>query len=215
MVKAIIFDVDGVLLDTVPYHYKAWKKLFKEQNIKFTFADYLLKVNGIPRKNGLKNIIPHLEEKELEILSQKKQDYFLELVTKYPPPPLPGVIPILKIFKKKGIKLAAASSSKNVSLLLKRSGLTIYLSAIISGNDFKKPKPDPELFILASKRIKVKPSECAVIEDAAIGIEAAKNGKMQTIGILTSNDKLIKNIADLTIKSFLEKDKILEFILRI
>lgn len=211
-IKAAIFDVDGVLLNTVPYHFKAWKRLFSEQGINFTFQDYLQKVNGIPRLSGISNMMPHLNKKALEILASEKQSYFSELVTENPPKPLSGVIKILQKLKKNKTKLAAASSSKNAPQLLEKAGLSKYFNAIVGGHDFTRSKPDPELFLVASKKININPRNCVVIEDAAIGIQAAKNAKMKTIGVLSSNDPEIKNIADITIKSLREVEKILNFI---
>lgn len=212
-INAIIFDVDGVLLNTVPYHFRAWKKLFNEQGINFSFKDYLDKVNGIPRVNGILNIMPHLKGTVLlDQLATKKQQYFRDSILKDKPRSLPGVIPILKALRRMGIKLAAASSSKNAPLLLKLTNLANYFPVIISGNDFKKSKPDPEIFLTASKKVGVHPRNCIVVEDARIGIEAAKNAHMKTIGVLTTNDKAIIGFADITLPSFKSQKKLLNFI---
>lgn len=211
-IKAAIFDVDGVLLDTVPYHFKAWKKLFEEQGIKFTFNDYLLKVNGLPRITGIKNIIKSKNLNLLEHLANQKQKYFTEFVLNKPPQPLEGALELINELFKKNIKLAAASSSKNAPLLLESSGLSSYLSVIVGGMDFKKPKPDPEIFLTASNELDVPPFNSVVFEDAFLGIIAAKKANMKTIGLLTSNDKNIKKEADITIKSLKQKLEILSFV---
>lgn len=211
-IKAVIFDVDGVLLNTIPHHFKAWKKLFTEQGINFTFQDYLDKVNGIPRLSGISNIMPHLNKKDLEILASKKQSYFSKLITENPPKPLGGVVNLLKELKKNKIKLAAASSSKNAAQLLEKAGLSKYFDVIVGGHDFTKSKPDPDLFLVASKKINISPNNCIVVEDASIGVQAAKNANMKTVGILTSNDPGIKIIADITLKSLREIRKVLNFI---
>lgn len=210
--KAVIFDVDGVLINTVPYHFKAWKKMFKEEGVNFTFKDYLDKVNGVPRLQGIKNILKGAREKRILTLAERKQLYLTEMINENPPQPLDGVVSLLKKLKKQGIKLAAASSSKNAPLLLKNANLSKYFSTIVSGYDFTKSKPNAELFLLASKRLGIKPSDCLVIEDAAIGIMAANNGGMQTIGVLTSKDKKIKNLADVTVKSLKEQKSILKIL---
>lgn len=212
IIKAVIFDVDGVLLDTVPYHFRAWKKLFNEQGIAFSFTDYLQRVNGVPRLAGIANIMPEADRKTLTRLAEQKQSYFSQLLFKNPPKPLPGVTSLFKKLKKRKIKLVAASSSKNAPLLLDKAGLTPYLSAIISGHDFTKSKPDPELFLLASKRIGIKPCYCLVVEDALVGIQAGKDAKMGTIGLLTSGDLAIKDLADLTVKSLEDQRLIINFI---
>lgn len=211
-ITAVIFDVDGVLLDTVPYHFEAWKKLFLDQGITFTFQDYLQKVNGIPRLSGISNIMPNLNPKDLELLADKKQSYFLRSITENPPKPLDGVVKLLKELKKIKVKVAAASSSKNAFQLLENAGLLKYLDAVVGGHDFTRSKPDPELFLVASKKLNVNPSNCVVVEDAAIGIMAAKNANMKTVGILSSDDQKIKNIADISLKSLMESEKIVNFI---
>lgn len=211
-ITAVIFDVDGVLLDTVPYHFEAWKKLFLDQGITFTFQDYLQKVNGVPRLSGISNIMPNLNPKDLELLANKKQSYFLRSVTENSPKPLDGVVKLLEELKKIKVKVAAASSSKNAFQLLENAGLLKYLDAVVGGHDFTRSKPDPELFLVASKKLNVNPSNCVVVEDAAIGIMAAKNANMKTIGILSSDDQEIKKIADISLKSLMESQKIINFI---
>lgn len=211
-IKAVIFDVDGVLLDTVPYHFKAWKKLFLDQGVRFTFQDYLQKVNGIPRLSGISNIMPNLNPKELETLADKKQSYFLKSITENSPKPLDGVVNLLKELKRRKIKIAAASSSKNAPKLLKNAGLSEYFDAVVGGHDFTRSKPDPELFLVASKKLNIDPFNCVVVEDAAAGVQAAKNANMKTIGILTSADQEIKNIADISLKSLKESETVINFI---
>lgn len=211
-IKAVIFDVDGVLLDTVPYHFQAWKQLFDKQNIPFTNDDYITKVNGLPRLVGIANIMPYADQQTIQQLAEEKQRYLTQMFLQRPPKPLPGVISLFNKLKKKGIKLAAASSSKNAPFLLKQAQLTDFFSVIISGSDFSKSKPDPELFLLAGKKLKIKPQQCLVIEDASIGIQAAKNGHMKTIGLLSSNDASIVNLADFTIDSIGNYKTIVNFI---
>lgn len=209
---AVIFDVDGVLLDTVPLHFNAWKKMFEEQGARFTFDDYLEKVNGIPRIDGIKAVLKDKSEEELRSLATAKQNYFLESISDNPPSPLPGVINLLSFLKSLDIPLAAASSSKNAPILLEKAGLTEFLDAVVGGNDFKKPKPDPELFIIASEKIGIEPNNCIVVEDANVGVLAAKAAGMKTIGVLFGKDNLLINSADITVHNLEEKDKIIDFI---
>lgn len=211
-IKAVIFDVDGVLIDTVPIHFKAWEKMFNEQNIKFTMKDYILKVNGIPRINGIMNILPNIDNNKATELAKLKQTYFLTFINNKPPSPIPNVIKLLNGLRKNRILLAAASSSKNAPTLLKKANLYKYFSIIVSGHDFIKSKPDPEIFLTTSKRMNINPKNCAVVEDALTGIQAAKNAGMYTIGILSSNDSDISKTADFTVQSMTEYQKILHIL---
>lgn len=213
MKKAIIFDVDGVLVDTVPYHFQAWKKMFEEAGAKFNFDDYLEKVNGLPRAIGIKNILTDISDSKLDKLAEKKQQYFLAMVDEKPPKPLKGVKQFLQSLGENLFYIAAASSSKNAPFVLKKTKLDHFFNTIVSGHDFKKPKPDPELFLLAAERMGMIPSECVVFEDAYHGVEAGNRGGMYTIGMMTSNDTKIPEIANLTVKDLKDHKSVLQHIL--
>ncbi len=215
MKKAIIFDVDGVLVDTVPYHFLAWQKMFQQAGASFDFSDYLEKVNGLPRAVGIKNILTDVADDELDKLAEVKQQFFLELVDHKPPKPLGGVKAFLHSLGNNLFYLAAASSSKNAPFVLKKTKLDHFFNTIVSGHDFKKPKPDPELFLLAAKKLGMNPSECVVFEDAYHGVEAGNRGGMYTIGLLTSNDQKIPEIAHLTVHDLKKHQKILDHILKL
>lgn len=211
-ISAIIFDVDGVLLDSVPYHFEAWKKMFQEEGYSFTRTDYLEKVNGLPRLVGIKNILSDLTDPEkLNRLAQNKQNYYLEMVKNKPLKPLEGAVAFLKELKKKKIKTAAASSSRNAPALLVTAGLSKYFDAIVGGADFKEPKPHPDIFLTASNLLKVNPREAVVVEDALLGVLAAKAAQMKTVGLLTSDDKNLHKEANIVLKSLKDFEKILQF----
>lgn len=209
--SAVIFDVDGVLLDTVPYHFSAWQKMFQDEQIIFTMDDYLKKVNGLPRMTGIKNIVGDLPGKDIDLLAEKKQNYYLDLVHINPPKPLNGVLDFLTQLKNDGFKMAAASSSKNAPLLIEGADLSGFFDVVIGGNDFKNSKPDPEIFLNAAERLVVNPQECIVVEDAVLGILAAKAGGMGTVGLLSSHDLDLENEAEMTIESMKDFRKIYSF----
>ncbi len=199
MLKAVIFDLDGVIVNTVPVHFEAWKKMFSEYGKNFTFEDYKNKVDGIPRIDGAKAILTDLDESTLSEAATKKQSYFLEFLAQEPIQQYDTTVNLIHDLKKQHIKVAVISSSKNCKFVLDKIKLTQFLDIIITGNDITKGKPDPQVFLLAATRLNTPPSECVVFEDAVLGVQAAKNAGMFCVGIdrYKSPDRLKK--ADIVI----------------
>ncbi|MFZ6017319.1 MAG: beta-phosphoglucomutase family hydrolase [Nitrospirota bacterium] len=177
--KGAIFDLDGVVVDTVPLHFKAWKKMAKEYGREFSFEDYKEKVDGIPRIDGARATLPGLSEGEINEAAERKQRYFLEFLERDGIDVYMGTIDLIKRLKEGGIRIAVISSSKNCYYILKRAGIDGLFDIIITGHDVKGGKPAPDVFFLAFERLGVKPSECIVFEDAIFGVEAARNGRFQ------------------------------------
>lgn len=183
MLKGVIFDLDGVITHTVLLHFKAWQKMFTEYGKKFDFDDYKQKVDGIPRIDGARAVLGELNPQELDLAASKKQKYFLEFLEKEGVEVYSSTIDLVKILKDKGIKRAVISSSKNCLYILKRAGIDILFDIIITGNDIKKGKPEPDVFLLAAQKLGLDPLDCLVVEDAVLGVEAAKRARMKCIGI--------------------------------
>ena len=183
MFKGAIFDLDGVIVDTVPIHFKAWKKMFSEYGIDFTFDDYKSKVDGIPRYDGARAILKDISDAELKEAGDRKQRYFLEFIEKEDIPVYTSCIDLIKELKSYDIKIAIASSSRNCKRILQRAGIIHLADAIVDGNDITRAKPDPQIFQLACERLGCAYAEGVVFEDAVLGVEAAVNGKMLCIGI--------------------------------
>ncbi len=181
--KGAIFDLDGVIVHTVPIHFKAWQKMFSEYGKEFSFQDYKDKVDGIPRSRGVRAILTELSEEELNKAATRKQDYFLEFLEKEGITVYDSTINLVKELKKENIKVSVISSSKNCLHILQRAGIDVLFEVIITGNDIKKGKPDPDVFLLAAQRLGLKSEECLVLEDAVLGIEAACRAKMKCVGI--------------------------------
>ncbi|MGK0466774.1 beta-phosphoglucomutase [Clostridium sp.] len=202
-IKAIIFDLDGVLVDTAKYHYLAWKKLADELNIDFSVEDNE-RLKGVSRMQSLDIILEigciTLDNITKLDLAQKKNSWYVEYITKLTPDDiLPGVIPFIKSIKNSNIKMALGSASKNSMLILNKLNLTNYFDAIIDGTKVSKTKPDPEAFLKGAEALKVLPCQCIVFEDAEAGVEAAINAGMHCIGIGSEN---ILNKADLVFSGF-------------
>jgi len=199
-VKGAIFDLDGVIVNTVPLHFKAWQKMFKEYGHDFTMQDYLAKVDGRPRLEGAAAILTELGPKEIVLAGDKKQSYYQALLDQEPIEMFESTIKIIKDLKACKIKLAAASSSKNAVYILKKIDLFDVFDANVSGADFKKGKPDPEIFLTAAAKLKVNPQKTVVVEDAKSGVEAAVRGGFLCIGIDRHNNPEALKGADLILK---------------
>jgi len=204
--KGAIFDLDGVVVNTVPLHFAAWKKMFSEYGIVFTFEDYRKKVDGIPRLDGARAVLTDLTGGELEKASVRKQGYYLELVDKGKIETYPSTVGLIKKMKKRGVKIAAASSSRNCRYVLKKTNLIGLFDVIVGGNDFKKGKPDPEIFILASRELGISPGEAIVFEDAKLGVLAAKNGNIRCVGIAREGNMDFLKDADIVVRDLSEVD---------
>ena len=183
MFKSAIFDLDGVVVNTVPLHFKAWKKMFSEYGVDFTFDDYKAKVDGIPRYDGARAILTDLDDGQIKEAGDKKQVYFLELLDREGIPIYSSSVDLIKELKAHGKKIAIASSSRNCKKTLQRGGIIDLADAIVDGNDFAKGKPNPQIFQLAAQRLGSTHGECIVFEDAVLGIEASINAKMVCVGI--------------------------------
>ncbi len=202
--KGAIFDLDGVVVDTVPVHFKAWKRMFTEYGKKFTFQDYKEKVDGIPRIDGGKAVLTELSTKELNKATDKKQKYFLEYLKKNKIPVFKPTVGLIHELKIKGIKVAVISSSKNSPYILKKTGIMKLLDAEINGSDITKGKPHPQIFSMAADEMGLKPENCIVFEDAILGVKAAKRAKMLCVGIDRHNDPQRLKEADIIVSDLKE-----------
>ncbi|WP_041741753.1 HAD family hydrolase [Caldicellulosiruptor kronotskyensis] len=182
-IKAAIFDMDGVLTDTVKLHFKAWKKMFENHGYKFEYEDYKWKVDGKPRLDGIRSIAYDMPEDKLIEMAEEKQKIFLEFVEQENLEAFEDSIWLLNHLKQNNIRLAVASSSKNTTKILTKIGIHNMFDTIVTGYDFKKGKPDPEIFLTAAQRLNVNPKECVVFEDAIDGVKAGIRAGMLTIGV--------------------------------
>ncbi len=206
MMHAAIFDLDGVIVNTVPFHFKAWQRMFKEYGKDFSFEDYKQKVDGIPRIDGARAILRDLDRDGLQRAGDKKQGYFLEYLDKEDIPVYAGTVSLIKDFKKEGLKVAVISSSKNCLPILKKTNLADLFNVIITGNDITKGKPDPQAFFMAADKMSAGPEGCVVFEDAVLGVEAAKRAGMRCVGIDRYGRPERLNKADLVVSDLGEID---------
>jgi beta-phosphoglucomutase len=204
--KAAIFDLDGVIVDTVPLHFNAWKKMFGEYGKQFTFDEYKEKVDGIPRMDGARAILTELSSEELDKAAARKQVFYLELVKSEKITEYRTTRELIKELRQNGVKIAIISSSKNCPLILKTIDYYSLVDAEINGNDITKGKPDPQIFLLAAEKLGAAPEEAIVFEDATLGVEAAKNGGFVCVGIDRHSDPGRLNTADIVVTDLGEVD---------
>ncbi|MBK9509653.1 MAG: beta-phosphoglucomutase [Cytophagaceae bacterium] len=211
-IKAFLFDLDGVIVDTAVFHYQAWKKMANSLGFDID-EEFNETLKGISRMDSLNAILKHgnleiSEEQKLELAARKNADY-LELVnTMTPANILPGVSSFLAEAREMGVKIALGSASKNSNLILEKIGVKPLFDAIIDGNQVSKSKPDPEVFVKGAQSLGFENESCIVFEDAFAGVEAAKAANMKAVGI--GSPKVLNN-ADIVISSF-EGHSVSEFL---
>jgi len=211
--KAILFDLDGVIVDTAKYHYLAWKKLADREGIYFD-EKINERLKGVSRMASLEIILERsnrdYSEEEKFQMTEVKNNWYREMIGQLKPDEiLPGVTEFLSSLKMNGIKSAICSASKSAAFIIDKLGITQYFDTIVGGQDITKSKPDPEVFLVAAERLNVLPDECVVFEDAYAGIEGAKRGGMKAVGlgdpnILTNADVVYKNMTEVTLEKVLE-----------
>ena len=190
MIQAVLFDLDGVLVSTDEYHYHSWKKLSDEEGFDFFDHEFNHKFRGVARMECIE-IITKASGKQYtpgqkQELADRKNKYFVEsLASVTTEVLLPGSLSALNELRKRGIKTAVASNSRNAVTIIKQAKIEHLLDAIVDGHQIENSKPDPEVFLLAAKKVGILPAHCLVVEDAVAGIESARRAGMKALGIGT------------------------------
>lgn len=187
--RALLFDLDGVIVDTAKYHYIAWKKIAEELGIEFTLEDNE-RLKGVSRMRSFEIILEignvSMSDKEKEEYCTRKNEIYLDYIRKMGKEEvLPGVKDFIMDAREKDCKVALGSASKNAVLILERLELLDCFDEIIDGTKISSAKPDPEVFTAGAKAFEIPNEECIVFEDAVAGIEAAHRGGMKAIGVGT------------------------------
>lgn len=213
-IKAFLFDLDGVIVDTAIYHYQAWRRLANELGFDLS-EEFNETLKGVSRMESLDLILAHggltlPDEKKTELATQKN-GWYLDLVSRMTSDDiLPGVPTFFSQVRKAGLLTALGSVSKNAPMILERIGMTNAFDAIIDGNKISKGKPDPEVFTKGAEELDVNPDECVVFEDAVAGVEAGKRANMFVVGLgspdlLARADLVVPSLENLTVEQVLEK----------
>lgn len=204
---AVIFDMDGVLVNSNPFHVEKWVEFLREQGIPFNEADLPRQILGHGNHDCFLAFFgPDLPKKEMIEMEEMLEERFRKTFGPHAEL-LPGLMTLIEELRKAGMPLGVASSAvrENVEFILETLKLDSVFSGVTTGSDFPRPKPDPGIYLLAAQKLGVPPSDCVAFEDSFVGIEAAKRAGMKCIGLASTfpaRDLRSKTDADNVIESF-------------
>lgn len=217
MLKAVIFDLDGVITDTAEWHYIAWKDMAKGIGIEFN-REFNEELKGISRMESLEKILAyggkadHYTAEEKIALAERKNDYYVQLLAKVKPEDIfAGIKELLDELKVQGILIGLASASKNAPAILQSLEVTDYFQTVVNPDEVERGKPAPDIFLKAAEKLSVAPAECLGIEDAAAGIASIKAAGMFAVGVGTV-EKMKEAGADLVVED--TRELVLSMLLR-
>jgi len=201
----LIFDLDGVIVDTAKFHFNAWQTLAKKIDVHFSEKENE-QLKGVSRVKSLEKILEWgnksiSDDLFQQLMDDKNQDYLGYVKAMTTDDILPGVSDFLTSARAKGHPIALGSASKNAKTILSAVELLDMFDVIIDGNQVTKGKPDPEGFLKAAEQLHCKPQDCVVFEDSIAGIQAANTAKMTSIGI---GDKAVLKEAQYCFEGFKE-----------
>jgi len=205
-IQAVIWDLDGVVIDSADEHRLAWQRLAREEGVTFTDADFW---STFGKRND--DIIPQfwgsLSAEQLKALADRKEAYFRELIRERAVP-LPGAMELMRGLHEAGFAQALAYSTpiENIQLISDVFGLKRYLSVLVSGETVARGKPAPDIFLKAASELHMHPSWCVVIEDAVAGVQAAHAAGMRCIAVVGNRDLPGLREAELMVKDLTEVD---------
>lgn len=203
--KAVIFDLDGVIVDTAKFHFLAWRKLANNLGFDIT-EDQNEQLKGVSRVRSLEKILTWgnvtlTEDQFMEQMALKNENYLSYVSSMSASDILPGVSKIINFLTEEEVPLALGSASKNARNILEKTNLYPRFDVVVDGNDVNKAKPNPEVFLIAASKLGVKPEDCIVFEDSIAGVQAANIAEMVSVGI---GDKTVLHEADYIFKDFTE-----------
>lgn len=203
MKYAAIFDMDGVIVDNMDYHAKAWEEFFKRYNPPMEFAEFMQHFGRTNRDLFGVLFDRELTETEVERYGEEKEALYREVYAPHVKP-VPGLIDFLKALKEKGFLTAVATSAPRVNLefVFDRLPIRPFFDAAVDSSDVTIGKPNPEIFLKAAAKLNCTASQCVVFEDSFAGIQSGKNAGMKVVGLATSHPREKLEQTDLVIDDF-------------
>ena len=199
--RAVLWDLDGVLVDSAPFHFQAWRELFASLGRELSEGEFQ-RTFGLRNDAILRELLGDLPAAEAKRLAARKEELFRRAALGNISS-LPGALELLGALREQGLKLALVSSTPygNIDLILGSLGVEGAFDVIVGEEDVTRGKPDPEGFLLAARRLGVPPDECGVIEDAPAGVEAAKAAGMRCVGVSRGRPRDALAKADVVVES--------------
>jgi beta-phosphoglucomutase len=207
--RAVLWDMDGVLVDSAEYHYAAWREALAREGVDLSY-DAFRATFGQRNDTILRYLLgPDLPDSEVARIGDLKESLYRELVQTRGITPLSGVLDWLARLRDQGWRQAIASAAPraNVDAIVRALGIAHYFGAITSSEDVTRGKPDPQVYLTAAQRLGVPPARCVVVEDAPAGVEGARRAGMRCIGVTSTHphldaDLVVAALSDLPADSF-------------
>jgi len=205
--RCLLWDLDGVLVDSSPYHYQAFQRLLAELGRTLDEEFFRTQLLGLRNDAILTRLLGPLSSEELARLSRRKEELFRGLIAGRVRP-LPGAVELVREAQARGLPQAVVSSTprENISLVLASLGLREAFAVVVGEEDVGRGKPDPEGFLLAASRLGCPPEACTVVEDAPEGVEAAKGAGMRCLAVATTRPPELLQRADLVVSSLADPE---------
>ena len=202
--QAVVFDMDGVIVNSHPAHRSAWKEFLRTVGKEVTESELDFVMDGRKRDEILVHFLGPLTETQLKNYGRLKSDLFWRVASEVAP--IPGAFDFIDCVHRAGISMAVATSASTsrTRLILKRLGLLTHFTAVVTGDEVREGKPDPRIYRLACQRIHCPPHAAVAVEDAAAGVRAAKGAGLRCVGIADpgSEENLTAAGADCVLRDF-------------
>lgn len=207
--RAILWDLDGTLIDSTEYHWEAWRDTVANEGYQLTREQFISCFGQRSETAVYTYCRQDLPLNEAERIVEAKQQRYREIIRTQGIALYPGANSLLENLKNSGWKqaLATSASAQDVETILTVLNLGTFFDTWVSAESVKESKPNPEIFLLAANRLNLSNQNCIVVEDSAVGIEAGKRAGMKTIGVLSSHkhlpaDYIVENLAQLSLSVF-------------